>query len=171
MVTLLDLSDDDLRLLEMFDLLRPESQAEVLRRLSIAACVAVLARGAALRLALSGESPEGLTEAFLMRCMPTVPCGYLDDFGFEDRYGDCARPLLARRCVTVVLAASSLDAKHASELAADLTECATTIRAEFCAPDFEDGRFLDAATVKRFIEDWRDSFTTNLSRLAARPST
>lgn len=170
-VTLLDVSHDDERLLDLLDMLRPHTQSEVLRRVSIAACVAALSRRTESRQTIAGKAPEELTKEFLMRCMPPVPCGYLDDFGFEQRYHDYAMPLLARQCVEVVLASSTLDVKHSAHLAAELTKCAATVGPDFCAPDFQEVGFLEGDTVERFIDDWRDNFMANVSRLAARPCT
>ena len=163
-VNLLDLSDDDVWLFDAFSMLLPESQSMVLRQISTAACYAVLTRADPSAAKSGGKSPEEMTEAFLMRCMPSIPSGYVDDFGFEDAYHDHAVPLLKRRCVVIVLGASDLDARHAVSLVADLTECAMRIRSEFCAPDFEEDGFIDVDVVREFIEGWRDNFTINLDR-------
>lgn len=40
MVTLLDMTDDDVRLLDSFDMLLPEAKSAVLRHMSVAACYA-----------------------------------------------------------------------------------------------------------------------------------
>ena len=167
-MNLLDVSDDDMRLLDTFDMLRPAAQGAVLQRVSVAACCAVLSRGQSAGPVTGGKSPEQVAEAFLMRCVPNVPTGYRDDFGFEQRYLDHALPMLEQRCLALVLGSASRDAVHAAELANDLTEYATGIASDFCAPDFSDGGFVDADTMLAFIEDWRENFTSNLARAASR---
>ena len=51
---------------------------------------------------VEGKSPEHVTRAFLMRCMPNIPSGYRDDWGFEDAYSggrrDSAIALLCHPC-------------------------------------------------------------------------
>ena len=168
MVNLLDVSDDDMRLLDAFDMLLPATQGTVLQRLSVAACYAVLSRNGSTDPALVARSPERVAEAFLMRCMPEVPTGYQDDCRFEQAYLDHALPLLEHRCLALVLGSGRQDAAHAAELAADLTECATRIASDFDAPDFAKGGFVGEDTARAFIEQWRENFNSNLVRSAAK---
>lgn len=172
MVTLydLDLSDDESRLLEAFNVLRPEARDAVLQRVCVSACCAVMARDGATADGQESKSPEQRTRDFLMRCMPGIPTGYVDDFGFEYRYRDHAVPRIEWRCISLVLGSTSQDAANAAELAEVLTECATSIASDFCAPDFEEEGFIDVETVRRFIDKWRENFAAYLARAASRPS-
>lgn len=171
MTTLVDVTDDEQRLFDAFDILAPEVKSDVLQRLAIAACFAVAARRchaeAKPTLGTLG-SPKTVTTAFLMRCMPNVPTGYVDDFGFEQRYHDHAIPRIEWRCLSMVLGSTNQDAANAKDLAAALTECAMTIANDFSTPDFAEDGFVDAETALGFIEQWRENFTSNLARVAAR---
>ena len=168
MVTLVDVTDDEQRLFDAFDILAPEAKTDVLQRLAIAACFTVAARRCHAEAKPVPESPKTVTRAFLMRCMPNVPTGYVDDFGFEQRYLDHALPRIEWRCLSMVLGSTSQDAANAKDLAEALTECAMTIASDFCAPDFAEDGFVDAETALGFIEQWRENFTANLARAAAK---
>lgn len=168
MVTWLDVSDDEERLMTAFYLLPPEVRSDVLQRLQVAAAAAVVCR----RSALTGAQPvihppERVAATFLMRCMPSVPCGYYPDDGFVRRYLDQALPLLEQRCVQVILGSSLHDGANADALADDLTKIAIGISRDFMAPDSNDGTIIDAARICQFIEDWRESFRANVVRLAS----
>lgn len=128
----------------------------------------LLTRSNPTKAATDDKSPEQVVRAFLMRCMPTIPIGYLDDFGFEHRYLDFAGPVVEWRGFAMVLGSSSQDAENAKELAEALTECAVRIAKDFDAPDFTDGGFLDADAAQSFIEKWRENFTRNLAHAAVR---
>ena len=45
-----------------------------------------------------------------------------------------------------------------------------TIRSAFRAPDFREDGLLAGEPVVGFIEEWRDNFTGNLARVAAKPT-
>jgi len=69
---MVDVSDEDERLLQAFTLILPEARGLVLQRVQIAACFAVALRGAMPTMKIEGKSPEQVTRAFLIRCMPNI---------------------------------------------------------------------------------------------------
>lgn len=168
MVTLLDVSEDEVRLFDAFEMLRPEAKDEVLQRLAIAAYCAVVARGLPASARDECATPEAMMRRFLMRCMPNIPIAYLDDWGFEHRYRDHARPRLEWRCISLVLGSTGQDAANARELAEALTESAIEAASGSDTPDFAEEGWVDVEEVQQFIERWRDNFSTNLDRVATR---
>lgn len=75
-----------------------------------------------------------------MHSRPMVPSGYRDDFAFEQAYLEYALSVLEQRCLALALSSSRQLATYTTELADDLTVCATKVAHDFCARDFaEDG--------------------------------
>jgi hypothetical protein len=175
---LIEPDDDELRLFELFEMLAAKHRSDLLRKLFVEACMALAGNEEADRydrswgsqLPPSQPTPEMLTTAFLGRCMPPVPTGYRDDFGFEDAYADHAVPKLLQSAVRVVLGSSVYDEQHAAKWAADLCECAATVGPSFMVTFSDDPEeaFIGAESVRPFIEQWRESFGVRLRRLANR---
>lgn len=175
---LIEPDDDELRLFELFEALPAMQRSALLRKLFVEACVALAGKEEADRydrswgsqLPPSQPTHEMLATAFLKRCMPPVPCTYVDDFGFEDAYADHAVPKLLRSAVRVVLGSSAFDEQNAAEWAADLGECAAIVGPDFMAPFSDDPEevFIGPESVLPFIEQWRENFAESLLRLVNR---
>lgn len=104
--------------------------------------------------------------------MPPLPCGWISDTDFQFEVENAVQNQLGDRALDIVLSTSDHDEGNAKVLADWAEDQANRRRSDFCAPSFEDG-YVEVADMWRFIEDWRDSFMSNLRRsyasLASRP--
>lgn len=161
------MTEDQQRIAETFGFLTLDVQSDLLTRAGSAACHSALAR-----VVPDGRSADSLThtaaaEIFLMRCVPNVPIGYMDDFGFQQRYLDQVMPMLQQRCVAIVFSPSAKDEHHAQELANEFLDCAMLVRQDFCAPDFSVDGFVSPGSVAAFLTAWRDKIGDALSSALA----
>jgi hypothetical protein len=171
MVTISDLSEDDDRLLELFVLLDRRDQGMLMRQASVTACFALAQRARIPQQDGTDliDTPEAVTLRALRRCAPRLPCGWPSDTGFEDQVECAVRNRLDDRALDMILTTSEHDAGNAQLLAEWAGEFADRFGPDYCAPKFVDG-YIDAATMKRFIEDWRDAFLADLRQSYARLS-
>jgi len=162
MVTIHDLTWDDDRLLDLMLLLDSAEHGCVMRAASVAACYAVAKRDAAARNLPVTHVPEEVTLKELWRCAPTLPCGWSSDTDFQFEVENSVKQQLGDGAIDMVLTTSDHDERNAELLADWAATHASRIGSKFCAPSFEEEGYVAAEDMRRFIEEWRDSFMTNL---------
>lgn len=165
MVTITDLTWDDDRLLELFMLLDRRDQGLLMRQAAITASFALARRESAARPDDTHltDTPEAVTLKALRSCAPRLPCGWRSDTGFEDQVESAVKNRLGERAVDMILTTSEHDAGNARILAEWAHEFADQFGPDYCAPRFDEG-YVEAASMQRFLEEWRDSFMTLLQR-------
>ena len=164
MVTIRDLTWDDDRLLELFILLGPLDQGRLMRMASVTACHAAAVSSRLRHGDPSIKSPEEDALVALWRCRPRLPSGWASDSGFEFEVENALVNRFGDRALDMILTTANHDDINARVLADWAETHALSIASDFCAPSFEDG-YLSADEMKKFIEEWRDRFMSNLRTL------
>ena len=162
-VTNHDLTWDDDRLLELFILLSPHDQGQLMKMASMAVCHAAATRNRLGHGDPTIRSPEADTLVALGRCRPRLPSGWASDSDFEFDVENTVLNMLGDRALDMILTTADHDERNAQVLADWAETHARQIGNDFCAPSFEDG-YLPADEMRKFIEAWRDSFMSNLRR-------
>ena len=167
MTTIHDLTDDDVRLFDLFMILDDRGQGEALKQVAVTGCHAVAERTASADGSAFDLSPKAATLDALHRCRPRLPSGWASDSDFEFEVENAVVLKLGDAAIDIVLTASAHDQRNAERLAQWAHDHATRIGSDFCAPSFDEG-YLSADVMRAFIEDWRDSFMTSLWRASER---
>lgn len=163
MVTIRNLNWDDDRLLELFILLGPLDQGRLMKTASVVACHAAAVRDRLRHGDPAIKSPEADTLMALERCRPRLPSGWASDSDFEFEIENTLVNRLGEGVLDMILTTADHDDANARVLADWAESHALSIANDFCAPSFEDG-YLPADEMKKFIEEWRGSFMSNLRR-------
>ena len=163
MVTIHDLTWDDERLLELFILLGHHDQGQLMKMASIAVCHEAAKRDRLLRGDPADKSPEADTLAALNRCRPQLPSGWASDTYFEFEVENTVVNRVGDRALDMILTTADHDERNAGVLADWAETHALSIANDYCAPSFEDG-YVSIDDMRKYIEDWRDSFMSNLRR-------
>lgn len=167
MVTITDLTWDDDRLLELMWLMDARAQGELMVAASVKTCHNLAVRAATASGKSLIDTPETVALKALARCQPTLPCGWMSDTDFQDDVERAVIGQMGSQALQVVLTTADHDEKNAAMLAEFAEEHATYFGPNFDAPSFEEG-YVDPASMKAFIEDWRESFMANLRRVTKR---
>ena len=83
MTTIHDLTDDDVRLFDLFMILDDRGQGEALKQVAVTGCHAVAERTASADGSAFDLSPKAATLDALHRCRPRLPSGWASDSDFE----------------------------------------------------------------------------------------
>lgn len=168
MVTITELTTDDDQLLELFMLLDQRDQGLLMRHAAVAACHAAACRQAMRHdhgISLI-DTPETVTRKALWRCAPALPCGWRSDTDFEFQVENAVKARLDDRALDMILTTTAHDERNAQVLADWAGQFADLYGPDYCAPRFEDG-YVDPVAMRGFIEDWRESFISELRRSAS----
>lgn len=170
MVTIHDLTWDDNRLLDLFILMSKRDQGRLMAQASIAGCHAVEARKGLSSKPAAKATPKAVTLKALWRCAPSLPCGWVSDTGFGWEVENTVKMRLGDGAIDMILTTADHDQENAEILADWAGEHAQRIGSGYCAPDFSEEGYVAVEAMKLFIEEWRDSFMTNLLRAEICPS-